>query len=97
MLLLLAACGGSGKDRIAQRVEDDAENRAAAMEQASETMTNALRANATQQQANIVRSAGEDRAEAIRESDLDAGALTQQQKNAIVAGRSTGTQTPRPR
>lgn len=96
-LLLLAACNGSGKDRIADRVEDNADNRAAAMEAASESMTNALMANATQQQANIVRSAGEDRAQAIRDSDLDASVLTQEQKNAIVAGRSTGTQSKPPR
>lgn len=92
--LLLAACGGGGKDRIADRVEENAEERAAAMDAASETMTNALRANAVQQQANIVRSAGEDRAQAIRDSDLDASLLTRDQKNAIVAGNTTGTQAP---
>jgi hypothetical protein len=97
LALLLGACSGGGKDRMADRVEDNAENRAAAMDRASETMTNALRANAMQQQANIVRSAGEDRAQAIRDSDLDAGALTQQQRNAIVPGRSTGTGTKPPR
>jgi hypothetical protein len=93
-LMLLTACNGSGKDRIADRVEENAEDRAAAMDAASETMTNALRANATQQQANIVRSAGEDRAQAIRDSDLDASLLTKEQKNAIVAGNTTGTQAP---
>jgi hypothetical protein len=95
-MFVLAACG-SGKDKIAERVEDNADNRAAAMEQASESMTNALQANATQQQANIVRSAGEERAEAIRKSDLDANALTAQQKNALVAGRPVGTPTPKSR
>jgi len=96
MALLLAACG-SGKDKIAERVEENADNRAAAMERASESMTNALAANAVEQQANIVRSAGEERAEAIRKSDLDANALTAQQKNALVAGRPVGTPTPNPR
>jgi BioD-like phosphotransacetylase family protein len=91
-LLLASACSGSGKDRIADRVEENADDRAAAMDQASETMTNALQANATQQQASIVRSAGEDRADAIRDSDLDASARTKEQRNAIVAGHSTGTE-----
>jgi hypothetical protein len=94
--LLLAACG-SGKDKIAQRVEDNAENRAAAMEQASRSMTDALQANAVEQEANIVRSAGEQRAEAIRSSDLDASTLTQAQKNALIEGKSTGTQPKRAR
>ena len=96
LLLVLAACS-SGKDKIAERVEENADNRAAAMEQASESMTNALQANAVEQQANIVRSAGEERADAIRNSDLDANMLTAQQKNALVAGHPVGTQTPNSR
>jgi hypothetical protein len=92
----LAACS-SGKDKIAERVEENADNRAQAMEQASQSMTNALAANAAQQQANIVRSAGEERAEAIRNSDLDADVLTDSQKNALVAGKPVGTPTHNPR
>ncbi|GAO39094.1 hypothetical protein SCH01S_25_00740 [Sphingomonas changbaiensis NBRC 104936] len=96
-LALLGACSSSGRDKIADKVEDNADNRAAAMDQASDEMTNALRADAVQQQANIVRSAGEDRAQAIRDSDLDANALTREQKNALIAGRPTGTQAGHPR
>ena len=96
VLMLLAACG-SGKDKIAERVEDNADNRAAAMEQASRSMTNALQANAVEQEANIVRSAGEQRAEAIHSSDLDASTLTPAQKNALIEGRSTGTAPKQPR
>ncbi|MFD1611083.1 hypothetical protein ACFSCW_04630 [Sphingomonas tabacisoli] len=92
--LALAACSGGGKDKIADKVEDNANNRAEAMDEAADTMTNALQANAVEQQANIVRSAGHDRAEAIRESDLPADKLTENQKNAIVAGKGVGTPAP---
>lgn len=86
--LALAACGGGAKEQIADKVEDNADNRAKALDQAADTMTNALQANAVEQQANIVRSAGHDRADAIRKSDLPADKLTDNQKNAIVAGKS---------
>lgn len=90
--MLIAGCGsGGGKGRIADQVEDDAENRAAAMDEAAATMTNALKANAVEQQADIVRSAGKERADAIRNSQLDASQLTGTQKNALIAGNSVGT------
>ena len=82
---LLSGC--NQKNAIADRVEKNADRRAEAMEQASETMTNALQRNAVEQQADIVRSAGKERAKAIRESDLQAGSLSEQQQNALVAGR----------
>lgn len=86
---LLAGC--SGKDQIADRVEDRAENRAEAMDEAADTMTNALQANAVEQQADTVRSAGKERAEAIRDSQLDASELSKEQKNTLVEGNSVGT------
>jgi hypothetical protein len=86
---LLAGC--SGKDRIADKVEDQAENRAEVMDEAAEAMTNALQANAAEQQAETVRQAGKERAEAIRDSQLDAGDLSNAQKNALVKGDSAGT------
>lgn len=84
-LMLLSACG-SGKDKIADRVEENADRRADAMEAASDSMTNALQQNVTEQQANLVRDAGKERADAIRESDLRADQLSSQQKNALVKG-----------
>lgn len=86
---LLAGC--SGKDRIADKVEDQAENRAEAMEEAAEAMTNALQANAAEQEAETMRQAGKERAEAIRDSQLDASDLNNAQKNALVNGASPGT------
>ena len=92
-LALLGAC--NNKNTIADKVEKNADRHAEAMEQASQSMTNALERNAVEQQAEIVRSAGKERADAIRESDLKATALTKDQQNAIVAGKTVGG-TPAP-
>lgn len=82
LLLSLAAC--SGRDEIADKVEDRADARAEALENAGDTMENALQQNVTAQQAETMRQAGEERADAIRESDLDAEKLSDEQKNALV-------------
>ena len=84
----LTGCGDAGgKDAIADKVEENADNRAEAMEAASESMDNALQQDITEQQANMVRAAGEERAEAIRNSQLDEDLLSNEQKNALVEGR----------
>lgn len=88
-LALLAGC--NRKDDIADRVEEHAEDRAEALDAAAASMTNALAANGLEQQARLTRRAGEERAEAIRRSDLDAGKLTGEQQNALVEGKSVGT------
>lgn len=90
-MLLLAGC--SDKNAIADKVEKNADRRAAVMEQASEAMTNALQRDAARQQADIVRSAGKDRAKAIRESDLKAGSLTNAQQKALIAGKMVPTRS----
>ncbi|HEV2567836.1 hypothetical protein [Sphingomonas sp.] len=83
-LALGSAC--SEKEEIAEQVEERADSRADAMEEAGRSMTNALQQNVVEQQARTVREAGEERAEAIRESELDPNALTDAQKNRLVAG-----------
>ena len=96
-VMLLGACSG-GKDKIADRVEENADHRAEAMEEASESMSNALQQNAVEQQADTVRAAGEERAEAIRDSDLKASLLTKEQKKELVRGETaTGTAEKVPR
>ena len=82
LLLLLAGC--SGKDEIADQVEERAEQRAEAMEEAGEAMENALQQNIVEQQARPRREAGQERAEAIRQSDLDADQLSPDQKKALI-------------
>ncbi|TVV77340.1 hypothetical protein [Sphingomonas solaris] len=68
----LAACGGNGDDKLAERVEDQAENRADALEE----------------RADQVRDTGEQRADAIDAADLNAEAMSAEQKNAIVANEA---------
>lgn len=68
----LAACGGNGDDKLAERVEDHAENRADALEE----------------RADQIRDTGEQRADAIDAADLNAEAMSAEQKNAIVANEA---------
>ena len=85
--LILALAGCSGKDDIADQVEERAERRAEAIEKAGRAMENALQENLTGQQADTKRQAGRERAEAIRESDLDADQLTSEQRNALIGAK----------
>lgn len=91
LVMLTAAC--SEKNDIAEQVQERADNRAEAMEEAAESMTNALQQNIAQQQARTVRQAGEERAEAIRKSQLRPDALTRAQKEELITGDS-GTPAP---
>ncbi len=68
----LASCGGNGDDKLAERVEDAADNRADAMEQ----------------RADEIRDTGERRADAIDAADLNAEAMDASQKDAIVANQA---------
>ena len=82
-LLTLTACGGNGDDKLAGRVEDAADNRAAALEAQSDMLEN--RAEALDQRAERVRDVGERRADAIDAADLNAQAMSQEQRDAVVA------------
>ena len=94
ILALLGAC--SEKNAIAERVEERADKRADAMEEASRSMTNALQQNGAEQQAQTVREAGEERAEAIRESDLKAKDLSEAEKKRLIrGGDGTGAKASR--
>ena len=84
ILALLGAC--NEKNAIADRVEERADTRADPMEEASRSMTNALQQNGAEQQAQTVREAGEERAEAIRESDLKAKDLSEAEKKRLIGG-----------
>lgn len=75
----LAACGGSGDDKLAHRVEEAADNRADQLEQ---------RADALKERADQVRETGEQRADAIDAADLNTQAMTAEQKTAIVANQA---------
>jgi predicted small lipoprotein YifL len=72
----LAACGGKGDDKLGQQVEQAADNRADQMEAAADN----LEARAKQ-----VRENGEDRSDAIDAADVNAQALSNEQKAEIIA------------
>ncbi|MDE0878248.1 MAG: hypothetical protein OSB00_06220 [Sphingomonas bacterium] len=75
----LAACGGNGDDKLAERVEDAADNRADQME----AMADNLEARADQ-----VRETGEHRADAIDAADVNAHAMSDGQKAEIIANQA---------
>jgi len=75
----LAACGGSGDDKLAHRVEQAADNRADQLDQ---------RADDLKKQAEQVRKTGEKRADAIDAADLNTQAMTPEQRAAIVANQA---------
>ncbi len=75
----LAACGGNGDDKLAERVEDAADNRADAME---------AQAEALEEKAEQVRDTGESRSDAIDAADVNAQAMSQERRDAIVANEA---------
>jgi hypothetical protein len=93
LLLSAVLAGCSGTSEVSEQVEERADNRAEAMEAAAESMTNALQQNLAREQAETVRQAGEERAEAIRGSRIDADALTNEQKTRLING-DQGTPAP---
>lgn len=86
LILIGVLVGCSEKNEIAERVEARADRRADAMEAAVDSMANALQQNVAEQQATTVREAGEERAEAIRRSQLDPDQLSPEQKAKLVKG-----------
>ncbi|MDD1449870.1 hypothetical protein NHF48_001225 [Sphingomonas sp. H160509] len=75
----LAACGGNGDDKLAGRVEAAADNRADALENRADVLTD---------RAEQVRDKGEQRSDAIDAADLNAAAMSNTQKDAIIANEA---------
>lgn len=75
----LAACGGKGDDTLASNVEAAGDNQADAMEATADNL---------EDQAKAVRDNAEDRAEAIDDADVNADAMTAEQKAAVVNGNA---------
>ena len=75
----LAGCGGHGDDKLAKRVEDAADNRADALENQADLLN---------ERADQVRKKGEQRGDAIDAADLNVDAMSEEQKNAIVANQA---------
>ena len=77
MALSLAACGGKGDDKLGDQVEQAADNNAAALEATADNL---------EDRAEAIRDNGEERSEAIDDSDVNADALTNGQKAAVING-----------
>ncbi len=74
--LPLAACNKSPSDKLADRVENAADNRADAMENQAAMLND---------RAEQVRDTAEQRADAIQAADRNVAAMSQEQRDAIVA------------
>lgn len=85
-LMLLTACGGDGDDALGDKAEEQAEMKADNMEAQGEAMGGAA-GEQMQQQAEAIEEKGDQREEAIDNSDVDTDELSEQQKNAMVNGK----------
>ncbi len=77
MALSLTACGGKGDDKLGSQVEAAADNRADALESAADNM---------EDRAEAVRASGDQQADAIDDADVNAAAMSEEQKAALVNG-----------
>jgi predicted small lipoprotein YifL len=77
MAFSLAACGGKGDDKLGSQVEAAADNRADALEAAADNL---------EDRAEAVRANGERQNEAIDDADVNAAAMSDEQKAALING-----------
>jgi len=77
MAVSLAACGGKGDDTLGSQVEKSADNRAGALEATADNL---------EDQAEAVRDNAEQQSDAIDDADVNAQAMPQAQKDALVNG-----------
>jgi len=75
--LPLAACGGKGDDQLGSQIKDAADNRADAMEATADNMKD---------QADAVRDNAKQQADAVDDADVNAAAMSQGEKAALVNG-----------
>ena len=77
MACALGVCGGEGDDKLGSQVEAAADNRADALEATADNL---------EDQAKAVRKSGEQQADAIDDADVNAQAMSDAQKTALVNG-----------
>jgi hypothetical protein len=73
----LAGCGGKGDDKLGSQVEGAADNRADALEAQADNM---------EEQAKAIRKDGEKQSDAIDDADVNAAAMPETQKDALING-----------
>lgn len=84
--LALTACSQSPSDKLADRVENAADSRADAMEADADVLRN--QAARLDNRAETVRDTGESRSDAIEAADMNVAAMSQEQRDAIVANQA---------
>jgi ElaB/YqjD/DUF883 family membrane-anchored ribosome-binding protein len=77
LALPLAACGGKGDDKLGSDIKEAADNRADVMEATADNMKD---------QADAVRDNAADQADAVDDADVNAQAMSQGEKTALVNG-----------
>lgn len=77
--LPLAACGGNGDGKLAKQVEKAEDNRADSMEAQAENLEQAAKAE---------RETADERADAIRAADVNAQAMTPEQRGEVIANEA---------
>lgn len=77
MALSLAACGGKGDDKLGSEVKAAADNRADAMESAADNL---------EAQAKAERKSAAQQADAIDDADVNAAAMSNGEKAALING-----------
>ncbi|MDQ1232047.1 hypothetical protein [Sphingomonas sp. SORGH_AS_0879] len=85
-LVSLSACNSKGTDNLAENVEKAADNRAGGMETQADALRN--QAKMLDKQAEKTRDYAEDRADAIKAADVNASAMSPEQREAIVANQA---------
>ena len=83
--LSLAACGGQGDDKLGDQAHDAAENKADQLDAAADNTSGAAE-ESLEAQADATRAAGDAREEAIDDADVNADAMTNAQKGAVING-----------
>lgn len=85
LALPLAACGGDGDDALGDRAADNYEAAADNLEAMADNTADPAMAANLEARADNLEDQGEAKEEAIDDSDVDADALTEAQKNALTA------------
>ena len=85
-VLPLAACNKSPSDKLADRVENAADNRADAMEANADVLRN--QAARLDDRADKARDTGESRSDAIQAADMNVAGMSQDRRDAIVANEA---------
>lgn len=84
-MMALAACGGKGDDKLGDQVEQSYDNKADALDAAADNVADgSAMEDSLENQADALREEGARKEEAIDEADVNADAMTTDQKAAVA-------------